>query len=168
MKKSYICGLNTTRYNPESLNDNTDPRKIDSLCASMRGGLFNPSTSSTWQPEGFFELGVDQQLGNTGYADYGLDNVTFGSTGVVLPSAIIGSINDTNYWLGYFGLGIVPGNFTNITAISAISGLVEKEGAIPSHSYGYTAGAKYREFYDRAEYQANTDVIQNKRENQIR
>ena len=139
--------------------DNADWRKTDSLCVSMRGGLFNPSTSRTWQSEGFFELGVDQQLGNTGYAEYGLDNVTFGSTGVVLPGAIVGSINDTSYWLGYFGLGIVPGNFTNITAVSAISGLVEKVGAIPSHSYGYTAGAIYRESSDRTVYQKKADII---------
>jgi hypothetical protein len=45
-----------------------------------------------------------------------------------------------------FGLGIVPGNFKNVSSLAAISGLVEKDGAIPSHSYGYTAGATYRKF----------------------
>jgi hypothetical protein len=97
-------------------------------------------------------LGVDEKLGNTGYAEYGLDDLTFGTTGVVLPSAIIGSINTTGlvnttqYLLGYFGLGIVPGSFNGTTPLSAISSLVEKDGIIPSHSYGYTAGAKYRKF----------------------
>ena len=62
-----------------------------------------------------------------------------------MQKAIIGSINTTEYWVGMFGLGIVPGNFTDVTPLSAISGLVEKNGAIPSHSYGFTAGAKYRE-----------------------
>jgi hypothetical protein len=90
-------------------------------------------------------LGVDTQLGDTGYAEYGLDDLEFGSTGVTLPDAIIGSINTTEYWTGFFGLGIVPGNFTTVTPLSAISGLVEREGVIPSHSYGFTAGAKYRE-----------------------
>ena len=95
-------------------------------------------------------MGVNAELGNNGYALYGLDDLTFGSTGVALPSAIIGTINSTGSvefqtWLGSFGLGVVPGNFNN-TSLSAISGLVEKEGGIQSHSYGYTAGAKYREY----------------------
>jgi hypothetical protein len=80
----------------------------------------------------------------TGYAQYGLDDITFGSTGITLNNTIIGSINTTEYWLGMLGLGVVPGNFKNITSLPAISGLVEKNSAIPTHSYGYTAGAKYR------------------------
>jgi hypothetical protein len=115
------------------------------LCEANRGGLFDPTKSSTWTPEGFFELGLDQQLGFTGYADYGLDDLTLGTTDVVLPSSIIGSINTTEYFLGFLGLGIVPSNFTNVLALSVLSALVEKESAIPSHSYGYTAGAGYRE-----------------------
>ncbi len=75
-----------------------------------------------------------------------MDNLTFGTTGVTIDNAIIASINETNFWLGEFGLGIVPGNFTQVTPLSAISNLVEKKGVIPSHSYGYTAGAKYRGF----------------------
>lgn len=117
----------------------------------MRGGLFDFRNSSSWQSEGFYAFGVDEKLGNTGYAEYGLDALTFGTTGVVLPSAIIGSfnttgqVNTTQYLLGLFGLGIVPGSFNGTVPLSAISALVEEESVIPSHSYGYTAGAKYRE-----------------------
>lgn len=124
---------------------------LPSSCSSARGGLFDLHNSSSWYSEGFYALGVDEKLGNTGYAEYGLDDLTFGTTGVVLPSAIIGSINTTGlinatqYLLGYFGLGIVPGSFNGSTPLSAISGLVEKEAVIPSHSYGYTAGAKYQQ-----------------------
>lgn len=57
-----------------------------------------------------------------------------------------GSTNTTGYFIGNFGVGIVPGSFNSTTALSAISGLVEDLGVIPSHSYGFTAGAKYREF----------------------
>lgn len=70
--------------------------------------------------------------------------MTFGSTGVTLNSTIVGSINTTQYLLGMFGLGVVVGNFKTVTSLPAISGLVENVSAIPSHSYGYTAGAKYR------------------------
>jgi len=119
---------------------------IDSLCTSSRGGVYNKTKSTTWQRLGFFELGADKELGNTAYAEYGLDSITLGSTGVTLPSAIVGSVNDTGYtWLGYFGLGTVPGSFDGKAPLSALSALVEKQGAVTSHSYGYTAGAKYRE-----------------------
>jgi len=91
-------------------------------------------------------LGVDNRLGGQGVADYGFDTLTFGSTGVVLDRTIIGSINTTEFFLGMFGLGVVAGSFKNIPSLAAISGLVETDGAIPSHSYGYTAGATYREF----------------------
>lgn len=90
-------------------------------------------------------------MGNTGYAQYGLDNLTFGGTGVMIPSAIIGAFNGTgpisgtSYLLGLFGLGVVPGGFNNTSPLSALSALVEEVGVVPSHSWGYTAGAKYRE-----------------------
>jgi len=119
-------------------------------CNAIRGGFFEAEKSTTWQNQGFFELGVGKQLGNIGYAQYGLDNLTFGTTGVSLPSTIIGSfnttgsLNATQYLLGFLGVGIVPGSFNNTQIPSALSALVEKEGSIPSHSYGYTAGAKYQ------------------------
>lgn len=74
-----------------------------------------------------------------------------------MENAIIASINTTEYWLGEFGVGIVPGNFTDVTSLSAISNLVEKVGVIPSHSYGFTAGAKYREFVGGTVRSAVTD-----------
>ncbi|KAH7411339.1 aspartic peptidase domain-containing protein [Cadophora sp. MPI-SDFR-AT-0126] len=123
----------------------------DSTCSFTRGGIFDPSKSSTWQNQGFFELGADKQLGNTGYAQYGLDNLTFGGTGVMIPSAIIGAFNGsgpisgTSYLLGLFGLGVVPGGFNNTSPLSALSALVEEVGVVPSHSWGYTAGAKYQQ-----------------------
>lgn len=119
-------------------------------CQSVRGGVFEPENSTSWKAEGYFEFGVDLALGNTGYAEYGLDTIEFGTTGVSLTNAIIGTFNDTGTvnttqnFLGFFGLGIVPGSFDNVVTLSAISDLVEKKGAIPSHSYGYTAGASYR------------------------
>lgn len=125
--------------------------------------------STSWKAEGFWQLGVDDQLGNSAYAEYGLDDLTFGSTGVTLPEAIIGSFNTTGtvdttrLLLGYFGIGIVPGNFNGTSIPSALSSLVENLNSIPSHSYGYTAGAKYREF-KRTGILTDTDAIQNKRE----
>lgn len=87
-----------------------------------------------------------------------------------MPGAIIGSINTTGlvnttqYLLGYFGVGVVPGSFGSSLPLSAISGLVEREGVIPSHSYGFTAGAKYRESSHITEQEEGFNVIQNRKE----
>ena len=116
----------------------------------MRGNLFLPNTSSTWRYLGSYTFGVDLQLGNQGYGDYGLESLTFGSTGVTLPSAIIGvfngsgPINTTSYVTGMFGVGVTQGSYNGVSPLNAISALVETEAAILSHSYGYTAGAIYR------------------------
>jgi hypothetical protein len=116
----------------------------------MRGNLFYPQNSSTWRDLGLYYFTVDKQLGNYGYGDYGLESLTFGSTGVTLPSALIsvfngsGPTNTTSYFDGMFGVGITPGTFNGTVPLPAINALVEQEAAIPSHSYGYTAGAVYR------------------------
>jgi hypothetical protein len=130
---------------------------IDTTCVSTRvgegGTLFNSTISSTWKPLGLFTLGADSQLGNTGQAQYGFDALTFGTTGVVLPSAIIGSftgigpVTGAQYITGMFGLGVTPGNFTTAVSTPAINGLVALQDGIPSYTYGYTAGATYRKSY---------------------
>ena len=131
--------------------------KIDSLCASERGGTFTSNKSTTWTSEGYYNLGLDTQLGMQGYGNYGLDNLEFGTTGVNLPNVIISTINDTAYWVPYFGLGIVPGSFGGTEPRSALSGLVEITGTIPSHSYGFTAGASYRKLESTQLDKANAD-----------
>ena len=55
----------------------------------------------------------------------------------------MGVINTTDYWVGYLGLGIKPTNFTDANQPTFLTTLVENRSLIPSHSYGYTAGAYY-------------------------
>ena len=62
---------------------------------------------------------------------------------ISVESQIVGIINDTNYWLGYLGLGIEPTNFTDADTPTFLSSLAN-HSIIPSRSYGYTAGAYYR------------------------
>lgn len=52
-------------------------------CASARGGLFYPNTSSTWQDQGLFginenEVGFEANLGYSQPADYGLETLGLG------------------------------------------------------------------------------------------
>jgi hypothetical protein len=119
-----------------------------STCATDRGGLFSRDRSSTWSTidNGYYELGFDNNLGDTGFAFYGLENVSL-SDQVSVPSQIVAILNSTEFWLGSLGLGIQTIRFEGTTNhLTFLDSLVETEGFIPSHSYGYTAGAYYSEF----------------------
>jgi hypothetical protein len=128
--------------------------KTDPGCLQDRGGqIFYPYASSSWDPVGRYSLGADRELGNHGYADYGLDALTVGVAGPNVTSSIIGAFNGTNtinntyYITGLFGLGLGTGTFNNdITPVPALNALVKTEGKVPGNSYGFTAGAHYREF----------------------
>lgn len=93
---------------------------------------------------GLYELGLDPQLGFGGYARYGYDNVDLDEQTIV-PSQVVGVINTTEHWLGFLGLGLGVTNFTGTDKLPFLSSLVENKSIIPSHSYGYTAGAYNRE-----------------------
>ena len=72
-----------------------------------------------------------------------MDSIALSDT-ISAPSQIISIINSTDYWLGFLGLGIKPTNFTSTQKPTFLTSLVENQSLIPSHSYGYTAGAHYR------------------------
>ncbi|MCJ1271280.1 hypothetical protein MMC22_011180 [Lobaria immixta] len=136
-------------------------RDLGSECEVKRGGIFHSDNSSTWVKSGSFALGLDPQLEFGGNGDYGFDSIAL-SEQISVKSQAVAVINTTEYWLGYMGLGIIPTNFssgaiaanssngtpapnvTNVDQKSFLSSLMETEGLIPSHSYGYTAGAYYR------------------------
>ncbi len=85
-----------------------------------------------------------------GNGDFGMETLTVGSdvTGanLTVASALVAGINDTYYYAGLVGVGAIPGNFGGKKVNPLLNQLVETLGAVPSHSYGYTAGAPYREF----------------------
>lgn len=138
-----------------------DSRFLDKECETKRGGIFHSNESSTWNETGLYALGLDPELGFGGNGDYGFDSIAL-SDQISVSSQTVGVINTTEYWLGFMGLGITPTNFSNGATpanftngvapgnISSadqktfLSSLVETVGLIPSHSYGYTAGAYYR------------------------
>ena len=117
-----------------------------SECLTKRGGVFQANKSTTWADQGPFVLGLDPQLGFSGNGVYGFDNVSL-SDSVSVPSQVVGVINTTDYWLGFFGLGVEPTNFTSADKPTFLDSMVEIMSLIPSHSYGYTAGAYYRKIY---------------------
>ncbi|KAI1142412.1 acid protease [Hypoxylon sp. FL0543] len=117
-----------------------------SHCTDARGGVYNTSASQSWSPLGAWQLGLDY-LGLGGNGDYGMETVVVYDSvrrwQTSFKKQLVAGINETGYYTGFFGLGITPGRFENVVAQSPIAALVEQDGIIPSHSYGYTAGAYY-------------------------
>ncbi|CAJ2513538.1 Uu.00g016570.m01.CDS01 [Anthostomella pinea] len=117
-----------------------------SLCTEARGGVYNTSASHSWSSQGAWQLGLSY-LGLEGNGDYARETVavydSIRQRQTSFNKQIVAAINDTDYYTGFFGLGITPGNFQGVIAQSPIAVLVEQDGVIPSHSYGYTAGAYY-------------------------
>ena len=113
-------------------------------CEQERGGLFTSESSSTWDKLGDYELDFDSALGDSGSAEYGLDTIALNDA-ISLPGQIVGVLNTTASWLGQLGLGVHLTRFAGSkNRLTLLSSLVEIAGIIPSHSYGYTAGAWYR------------------------
>ena len=124
-----------------------------STCATDRGALFNPNSSTTWKantvtPNSTFTLNLDTNLGYNENGLFGYDTVQMGwdgSGGPSLDQQIVAGIETKDFFLGMFGLNPRPTNFTtlNTQAPSYMSTLLDQK-VIPSLSWGYTAGNQYR------------------------
>ena len=113
-------------------------------CQNIRGGLFYSNESLTFEEYGFYELGSDPELGTSQFGYYGLDTVALDDK-VAEPEQIVAIINTTDSLLGQLGLGVQQTRLNGSqNVLPFLSSLVQNETAIPSHSYGYTAGASYR------------------------
>ncbi|KAL9601761.1 MAG: hypothetical protein Q9179_002761 [Wetmoreana sp. 5 TL-2023] len=126
-------------------------------CASKRGGLFNKNHSSTWQDQGFYELDQELNLGYAGNGDFGIDSITLGYPGsdaISVDRQLLATIAAKDYYLATWGIAPRSTNFTSSdpgettfapgdSYQSLLSTLKQKQ-KIPSLSYGYTAGARYR------------------------
>ena len=108
---------------------------------------FNENSSSTWVTEGVFNLGMEANLGLLGNGFFGYDTVGFGlgaGNGLEIDNVTVAGFVTPDFYLGYFGLGPKPSNFSdfNTPVTSAMTTLAETK-KIPSRSFGYTAGAVY-------------------------
>lgn len=113
-------------------------------CASLRGGIYYTSNSTTWQSLGQYELGFSSSSQTTSTGDYGFDTLAISDT-ISASDQVIALVDDDNHWNGHLGLGVQETRFNNNTNyLSLISSLVQNTSTIPSHSYGYTAGAVYQ------------------------
>ncbi|KAL8702993.1 MAG: hypothetical protein Q9201_003830 [Fulgogasparrea decipioides] len=122
------------------------PQDVPASCRETRGELFNHGGSSTWNELGNNSLGLELNLYPSDNATYGLDTVALDfHSGPALQHQVIGAISGSEYVLGTFGLGQQPTNLTNFSDPhpSFLTSLHDKN-MIPSLSWSYTAGARYR------------------------
>ena len=129
----------------------------DLKCSQSRGGLFDPSHSSSWLGFGNYSLNKEENLGYDAIASYGLDTITLGSSnltgGPTLKSQVVAGWETYSFYTGMFGLRIQPTNFTassllntsNTISYPSFLGSLKASNLIPSLSWAYTAGAPYRE-----------------------
>ena len=119
---------------------------VEQLCPKYRGGTFDVSSSSTWKSLGDWQLSFPytdvEANGN-----YGLDTLVIQDSQtdkrLTLDKALITSFTSTDYYNGFFGLGIISGEFGDEISDSPFSQMVADYGWFPSYTYGFTAGAYY-------------------------
>lgn len=120
----------------------------DGTCATARGGLFNRNTSSTWNPNGFWQLGNERNLGIFANGLYGNDTIGLGyqgSGGPTLENQILATIGTEQFYLGMFAVNPKTTNLTGVEQGQAsYMTTLQQQNLIPSVSFGFTAGAPYR------------------------
>lgn len=119
-----------------------------SNCTSARGGLYDSSKSSSWIINKLYQLGTETNLGygdNSVNGTYGWDVLALpGLFTVAVQHQVVAEITTDAFYVGSLGISSAPINFDgeDNTTPSFLSSL-KTQGAIPSLSYGYTAGASY-------------------------
>jgi hypothetical protein len=140
---------------PEGCLAGVDP----SNCPQLRGiDIFNTvqnigfqaNASSTWSAIGQYEVDLEEALNYTGRGLFGTDVVSLGaaadrSSSLSLTGSIVSAIADPDYYLGMLGLGQVKSSFNSQSQpVDSMLYQLRETKKIPSFSYAYTAGAKYR------------------------
>ncbi|KAF3928706.1 hypothetical protein AA313_de0204345 [Arthrobotrys entomopaga] len=119
-------------------------------CTNIRGGVFDTSKSSTWSnitsalgfsDQRFFDMGLNVTV------LYGMDSVRIGNgDSLILENHLIANYGDPSQFMtGIVGLSVPNVTFDQKTTYKALLTTLYDEKKIPSQSWGFTAGAHYRE-----------------------
>ena len=120
-----------------------------SNCSTARGGVYNYNESTTWNELGPATLALELNLGHNQSGLAGLETLSLGlnnaSGGPTLDSQITYGIETRAWYNGIFGLHPQPmylSDFDN--SYPSFLSTLRSQNRIPSLSWAYTAGAKYR------------------------
>ena len=150
------AGENTWVVLPGGCPPGTPGIDTEETCTQSRGETFDPTKSSTWSAKGNYSLDIELNLGYNDPATYGFDTLSLGlsSNLTTLSGQVIAGIETYDFYIGYFGLGDQPSNFTSSQDNTNLSGTtpypssltsLKNQNRIPSLSWAYTAGAYYSE-----------------------
>ncbi|KAL2072803.1 hypothetical protein VTL71DRAFT_12146 [Oculimacula yallundae] len=116
-------------------------------CADSRGGTFQSESSSTWNPNNV----TAEELSFPGIGlnvSYGSETIALGYVGSGIPALeaqIVGGITSKDLFMGVFGVNPASTNlFSSDRPTQSYMTNLKNQKQIPSLSYGYTAGNKYR------------------------
>lgn len=129
--------------------DCTQLRGIDIFNSAQNIG-FQANDSSTWSAIGQYDVDLEQGLNYTGRGLFGTDIVSLGATAdratsLSLANSIVAAIADPDFYLGMIALGQVKSSFNSGSQpVQPMLYQLRQDKKIPSFSYAYTAGAKYR------------------------
>jgi hypothetical protein len=129
-------------------------------CAASRGVYpfrgqqtgFRYNESTTWRQIGVYDLYLERNLGYNGNGLYGFDTIGLMVDGnATFQDLVVAGIATKDFYLGIFGLGPKPSNFSDFdTPQPSLIQTMKDQKRIPSISFGYTAGASYRKLIRRS------------------
>ena len=96
-------------------------------------------------------MGLETNLGYSDNATYGLDTLALGLSNAngspQIQTQVVAAFATDDYYVGLFGLGHQGVNFSEYSTPNAtFLTTLKDQDMIPSLSWGYTAGAIYREY----------------------
>lgn len=105
--------------------------------------------SSTWSALGQYAIDLEQSLNYSAEGLFGYDKVALGpaakSSSLSLDHQVVSGIAEWTYDLGFIPLGIPEQSFSSLSqSIDPLMLQLRNQSKIPSVSFAYTAGAKYR------------------------
>ncbi|KAF2017234.1 acid protease [Aaosphaeria arxii CBS 175.79] len=128
-------------------------------CPNLRGAEifqssqspgFRANNSKSWSQIGIFGVDLEERLninitGQFGYDNIALGDAAAGSEALALDRQVVTGIAEMDYFLGHIPLGITKSSFNSLgLAIDSFIYQLREQSKIPSISFAYTAGARYR------------------------
>lgn len=127
-------------------------------CPSQRGAEifnsaqspgFSANSSTTWSTIGQYDVELESKLNYTAGGLFGYDKVALGpaadSSSLSLDHQVVAGIAELDYWMGHIPLGVPDSSFSSLSqSIDSFMYQLRNGSKIPSLSFAYTAGAKYR------------------------
>ncbi|KAH3945888.1 hypothetical protein HBI81_092710 [Parastagonospora nodorum] len=139
---------------PDGCQKGIDP----SNCPQLRGAeVFNSaqnpgfqvSASNSWSAIGQYDVDLEDALNMTARGLFGFDKITLGpaadSRSKSMDRQVVTGVAELDYFMGLLPLGQAEQSFSSIgDSIDSMLYQLRNTSKIPSFSFGYTAGAKYR------------------------